>query len=75
MKVPTGLKLRGLKAKVGTAKARTVKSGAVLSLKGRPKGKVKVTVTATLSTGQRLTRTVTYRLCAKRATKTTTGKS
>lgn len=70
MKVPTGLKLRGLKAKVGTAKARTVKSGAVLSLKGRPK--VKVTVTATLSTGQRLTRTVTYRLCAKKATRRTT---
>ncbi len=67
--VPKGLKLTGLKAKIGSGKTKTVKSGALLSLKGRPKGKVKVTVTATLSTGQRLTRTVTYRLCAAKATK------
>lgn len=62
--VPKGLKLKTLTAKVGSAKPRAVKSGVSLSLKGRPKGKVKVTVTATLTDGRRLTRTVTYRLCA-----------
>jgi uncharacterized delta-60 repeat protein len=65
VKAPPGRRITKVTAKVGSAKARTVRPPVTLSLKGRPKGKVKVTVTATLSGGTLLRRAVTYTVCAK----------
>lgn len=69
VKAPSGLTIRKLTAKLGSARARTIKAPATLALKGRPRGKVKVVVTATLSDRSTLKRTVTYTLCAAKKRK------
>lgn len=61
---PAGLTVRKVTVKVGSGRTRTVKAPVRIALTGRPKGKVKVLVTATLSSGATVRRTVTYTLCA-----------
>jgi hypothetical protein len=69
LRAPKGSKLRVATVAITHRRRRTIIGRGLhvpIDLTGLPKGKIHVTVTAVLSSGQRLTERRTYRTCAAR---------
>jgi hypothetical protein len=69
LRAPRGQRLRSARVRVGGKRARVFRRGgrlrAIIDLRGRPAGKVRVRVRALTTRGRRVTETRTYRTCTR----------